>query len=189
MNKNQKLGIKVFYYYLSRKTSVGILALVISIIAASNKSILISKLEILTPLEVSTTIISYFISGLFVLTAILLIFGLFMSWINYISCDFTLDENAFNIRRGFFTKREVSIPYRQIQNINIEQSISHKMLGLGKLVILTEGDHGDVNSGNGEGIFEVIDYALAHLVREFILERTNLQIVKDVDPSSETPLN
>lgn len=189
MNNPQKLGIKVFYYYLSRKTSVGILALVISIIIYSYKNVLISKVELLAPLEVSTTIVSYFIYGLFSLTAILLIFGLFMSWINYISCDFTLDENAFNIRRGFFTKREVSIPYRQIQNINIEQSLSNKMLGIGKLVILTEGDHGNTSGGNGEGVFQVIDYTLAHQVREFILQRTNLQIVKDVEPSNDVVLN
>jgi len=189
MNKNQKLGIKVFYYYLSRKTSIGIFALVVSIIVSSYKSILISKVDLLAPTEVSSIIVSYFIYGLFALTVALIIFGLIMSWINYISCDFTLDENAFNIRRGFLTKREVSIPYRQIQNINIEQSLSHKMLGIGKLVILTEGDHSNLDENNREGVFEVIDYSLAHQVREFILQRTNLQIIKDVDPSEKVTLN
>lgn len=180
MNNKQKLGIKVFYYYLSKRISVGIAILVVSIISTSFKEILILKLATLVPLQASTDVVTFTVKGLFVVSFLFLVFGSFISFIKYISCDFTMDENAFNIRRGFLTKREVSIPYRQIQNINIEQSLGNKMLGIGKLVILTEGDHGENNMGNREGVFDVIDYDLAHEVREFILQRTNMQTVKDI---------
>lgn len=180
MNNKQKLGIKVFYYYLSKRTSIGIIVLVAAIIAASSKESLTLKLAELTSIQTATSIIPYFINGIFIVSIILIIIGLLVSYIKYISCDFTMDENAFSIRRGFLTKREVSIPYRQIQNINIEQSLRSKMLGIGKLVILTEGDRNESNEGSKEGVFEVIDYDLAHRVREYILGRTNIQTAKDV---------
>ena len=180
MNNKQKLGIKVFYYYLSKRTSIGIIVLVSAIVAASFKESLILKLATLISFPSAVNIVVLFTKGLFTISALLLIFGLFLSFVKYISCDFTLDDNAFNIRRGFLTKREVSIPYRQIQNINIEQSFGNKMLGIGKLVVLTEGDSGENNAKNREGVFDVIDYDLAHLVREFILQKTNIQTVKDI---------
>lgn len=184
MENNQKLGIKVFYYYLSKKISLGIFVLVVSIIVASYKSALISKITFVSGAAAEATI-SYFIYGLFAVSAILLIFSLLASYINYISCDFTLGDNALNIRRGFLTKREISIPYRQIQNINIDQSFSHKMMGIGRLIILTEGDSTENISKNKAGVFDVIDYALARQIREYILERTNLQMVKDIEPDTE----
>jgi len=58
------------------------------------------------------------------------------------------------------------------------------MMGIGKLVILTEGSHNEMNTNKAEGSFDVIDYDLAHRVREFILQRANLQIVKDVEPKN-----
>jgi len=180
MNNKQKLGIKVFYYYLSKRISIGIIVLVAAIIILSFKDSLIFKLATFLPLHTVANIVPLFINGLFIISTLFLLFGLFISFVKYVSCDFTMDENAFNVRRGFLTKREVSIPYRQIQSINIEQSIGSKMLGIGKLVILTEGDHGEDTGKNIEGVFDVIDYDLAHLVREYILQRTNIQTVKDV---------
>lgn len=180
MNISQKLGIKVFYYFLSKRISIGIIVLVVAVIVAFSKENLTLKLAEFTSIQTATNSISYFINGIFIVSIVLIIIGFFVSYIKYISCDFTLGENAFNIRRGFLTKREISIPYRQIQNINIEQSLRGKMLGIGKLVILTEGDHSENNDRNKEGVFEVIDYDLAHRVREYILVRTNIQATKDI---------
>ena len=180
MNNKQRLGIKVFYYYLSKRISIGIIVLVGTIILASFKGVLVLKLANIVPLVTATSIVNVLINGMFIVSAILIFLGLLTSFVKYLSCDFTMDENAFNIRRGFLTKREVSIPYRQIQNINIEQSLSNKMLGIGKLVVLTEGDHSEGSGKNGEGVFDVIDYELAHSMREYILQRTNIQTTKDI---------
>ncbi|HAE36956.1 MAG: Membrane-flanked domain-containing protein [Candidatus Nomurabacteria bacterium GW2011_GWF2_35_66] len=179
MNNPQKLGIKVFYYYLSRKISLGVILLVVSFIVSSSKDFIVSKMVMLLPVSVTAVVVNFLTSGLFIISAVFILGAFVTSWFKYTSCDFSLDENAFNIRRGFFTKKEISIPYRQIQNVNIEQSISHKMLGIGKLVILTEGDHSENNGEASGGSFDVIDYVLAHKVREFILQRANFQIVKD----------
>lgn len=182
MNNRQKLGSKVFYYYISRKISLGIFVLVASIIIASFKTEIFNMVSKLAPVDISILIVNYFVWGLFILSAAILIFSVFLAWVKYLSCDFTLDENAFNIRRGLLTKKEVSIPYRQIQNINIEQSFAHKMMGIGRLVVLTDGDREET-----DGVFDVIDYNLSKEVRDFILKRTNLQAVGEAE--SNTVIN
>lgn len=77
------------------------------------------------------------------------------------------------------SKKEVSIPYRQIQNINIEQTFSHKMMRVSKLIILTAGSDNADKVGESEGVFEIIDSELALKIREELLKRTNTQIIKE----------
>jgi len=122
-------------------------------------------------------LVNYLSLGLFVISILVLIFGVVLSWFHYISCDFTLGENAFSFRKGFLSKKEVFIPYRQIENINIEQSFNFKMMGVSKLVIETASND-NTNGGEAEGFFDVIDSKIAENIREVILQKTNIQIAK-----------
>jgi uncharacterized membrane protein YdbT with pleckstrin-like domain len=81
------------------------------------------------------------------------------------------------MRRGIFNKKEVFIPYRQIENINIDQTFNFKMMGVSKLTIETAGNNNN-NAGKPEVVFEVIDAKVAINIREFILQRTNTEVVK-----------
>ena len=180
MDAKQRLGIKVFYYYLSQKILVGFLLLLVSFFIYSSKDGLISKMMILFPLSIASSIFSYFIGVLYIVALLLIIIGSLISWLDYISCDFTLDENAFIIRRGILNKKEISIPYRQIQDIDIEQTFNNKMMGVSKLVILTAGNDNNDKEGESEGIFQVIDSNIAEKMRADILERANIQEVKEV---------
>ena len=177
MLTNQKLGIKVFYYYLSKRVVSGVFLLVVSFIISSLRGSMVAKMALVIPLTTALSIASFLVNGLFIISVLLIIFGALMSWINYISCEYTLDENAISIRRGIFNKKEVFIPYRQIENINIDQTFNFKMMGVSKLIIETAGN--DSNNGdNSEGIFDVIDSKVATSMREFILQRTNLEVIK-----------
>ena len=178
MNSSQKLGIKVFYYYLSKKISIGLVVLVLSIIISSFKVAMILQLiHISVSLTTSTMIVGYFINGLFLISALLIIYGTIISYIKYIGCTYNLGENAFSITKGYFNKREVSIPYRQIQNIDIEQSFQFKMMGVCKLVILTAGNDNNNQNGEAEGVFDVIDFKIASNIKESILQKSNIQPV------------
>ena len=181
MDIEQKLGIKVFYYYLSKKVVAGLVLFIVFLILSSLKNIMVSKIVFILPVNAAVAIVNDFISGLFVIAILVLVGGFFMSWMDYISCAFTLGDGSFNIRRGIFNKKEVSIPYRQIQSVDIEQTFYHKMMGVSKLVVLTAGnDEGD-KEGESEGIFEVIDSQVAEKMRGDILQRTNVQTVKEMN--------
>src|SRR5258706_15613582 len=41
----------------------------------------------------------------------------FAGWIKYKSVKFMFDEFSFHVERGIFSKSEIAIPYKQIQNV------------------------------------------------------------------------
>jgi len=173
METNQKLGIKVFFYYLSKRIVIGIVVLVASIFISSSKASIISLFSSFLSNDIASSLVDYIIGGFFTVSVLLIIFGVFMSWLSYISCVFTLGENAISIKRGILNKKDISIPYRQIQDISIEQSFSNKMMGVSKLVILTAGNDNNDTEGEAEGSFDVIDSNLAQNIKETILQKTN----------------
>lgn len=180
MNTEQKLGIKVFYYYLSKRVIVGLLLLIVSFIFTSFKAVIIPKIAFLLPMSIAIGIANYLTIGLFIVSFLFILGGFFMSWLNYISCTFTLGEQSFNIKRGILNKREVFIPYRQIQDISIEQTFYNKMMGISKLVILTAADDNNDTEGESEGVFEVIDSNLAQKIQKELLEKTNVQTTREI---------
>ena len=58
-----------------------------------------------------------------------------------------LDDDALKIRRGILSKEETAIPYRQIQDVDIEQNISDRIWGVARLAILTAG-HEEAKEGD-----------------------------------------
>lgn len=177
---NQKLGIKVFYYYLSKRISIGLILLVISFIVASSKDWMASKIVLIFSIQTTVSIVNYIINGLFLISILLILGALLMSWLLYIGCDYTLGDNAFSIRRGILSKKEVSIPYRQIQNIDIEQTFNHRMMGVSKLVVLTASNDNNDKVGESEGVFDVIDSKLALTIKEYILQKTSIQPTREI---------
>jgi uncharacterized membrane protein YdbT with pleckstrin-like domain len=53
----------------------------------------------------------------------------------YREYSFHLDEHALHLRRGLIRVQEITIPYRQISNIHIEQPYHWRLLGLAELDI------------------------------------------------------
>lgn len=53
----------------------------------------------------------------------------------YRAYSFHVDEHALHLRRGLIRVQEITIPYRQISNIHIEQPYHWRFLGLAELDI------------------------------------------------------
>ena len=89
-----------------------------------------------------------------------------------------MTEDSFKIKRGVFSKTENAIPYRQIQNVDIERSLTFQMLGLSRLIILTAGHEDEspkrvsFGSDESEGIIPAIDQKLAGWLQTELLRRT-----------------
>lgn len=180
MQTGQKLGIRVFYYFLYKKVLFALILFVITALFFSVKSTIISGLSSILPSSLSMGIVSFLGIGLLIISIFVLIVGVIMSWLSYISCTFILGDNAFIIRRGILSKKEVSIPYRQVQDVTIEQSFSHRMMGVSKLIVLTAGNDDVDKEGESEGIFNIIDSTVAVKMREFLLQKISVQTVQEV---------
>lgn len=57
---------------------------------------------------------------------------------------FSVEAEGLRIEYGIINKKHVTIPYRQIQNVNITRTLIDRMLGIGKLEIESAGSSHDV---------------------------------------------
>ena len=93
-----------------------------------------------------------------------------------------MGEDALLLRHGIFTKEEFAVPYRQIQNIEIERTVGDQIMGISKLIILTAGHENDEEEkkDDPEGIIPSIDQHIAMSLQTELLKRTNIQKVIQV---------
>jgi uncharacterized membrane protein YdbT with pleckstrin-like domain len=111
---------------------------------------------------------------------IIIVFSLLSGWISYIAFKFVLDTDALRIKSGIFNIQADAIPYRQIQNVDIERDIFYRALGVSRLVILTAGqDDHDVH-GESAGVIPALDKYLAEQLQSELIKRSNIAKVVDV---------
>lgn len=101
------------------------------------------------------------------------------AWAIYNNFYFSVDENGFQKEYGIIHKNHVSIPYQQIQNVNITRSLTDRVLGLAKISIETAGSsspHKHNVAGGGqtyaEGHLPGVTMPQAKQVHDLLLHKT-----------------
>ncbi len=102
---------------------------------------------------------------------IIFVILVFSAWLDYQSREFMLDQYALRIRSGIFSRHEITIPYGEIQNVNMNETFSGRMMGVVELLVLTAGheDKGEESSG----IFQMIDRNVATNLQDELLRRAS----------------
>ncbi len=110
--------------------------------------------------------------------AVLLAVAVLVAWLTYVNYRFSLGDDSLKIKRGVIDKEEIAIPYRQIQDVDIDRSPGFQMMGLSRIVILTAGheEKGD-KPDESEGILPALDKDLAEWLQNELLKRANVQKV------------
>jgi putative membrane protein len=172
----QTLGKKVFWLFFMQTSPVAFVLLLLSVIlffVSFQPFITSSLFGNMRPDVLWATLIIFVIS--------LLVFaGSFASaWLSYINYKFLLADDSFKIKRGILNKTENAIPYRQVQNVDIERSFTFQMLGLSRLIILTAGHEDEKPQGKdeAEGIIPAIDKKIAEWLQTELLKRADVQKV------------
>ena len=177
--KYQKLGNKTFWMFVLNKISFVFIFLFLSIIlfiaggSSYMQKISIPNIQYYIDLSAWVCIIIFIIGFLFVIL---------ISWLTYVNYTFAVTDFALKIRRGILSREEIAIPYRQIQDVDINQDFTYRLLGLSELVILTAGNQEDkAKSDETEGILPVLDSNLAKMIQTELLERADIQTVTNED--------
>lgn len=167
----QPLGQKTFWFIVSKRVSAGLFFLFVAFVLS------LARGQSFVPADMAPVVrgASWFFIGLAVVS---LAVGFASSWFIYRSAGFLLSEDALRIRRGVFTKQETAIPYRQIQNIDIERTVAQRVAGLSKLVVYTAGNDDSVS--DDEGVIPSIDWDVAERLQGELLKRANVQKVSEV---------
>lgn len=182
-NAYRLLGRKTFWLFVLERSQPALILLLIAIV------ILFIPTSISTagkrlPDNISSLINLGDIALVAFLAAIAsLILAIFIGWLVYVNYKFMLTEDALKIERGIFSKEEVAIPYRQIQDVDVDKPFVFRIMGLSKLIILTAG-HEDKNAGDqSEGIIPAIDSGLADKLQAELLKRADIEVVVGADKS------
>lgn len=176
----QTLGNKVFWLFFLQMCPVAFMFLLVSII-----SFILSFQPFLANFPIGNTQKDALLVSLILFSISIVIFASSfvyarMIYKNYV---FLVADDSFKIRRGVINKIENAIPYRQIQNVDIERGFLFQMLGLSRLIILTAG-HEDENvkgTDEAEGVISAIDQHLAEWLQAELLKRANIQKTVEID--------
>jgi membrane protein YdbS with pleckstrin-like domain len=109
------------------------------------------------------------------------------SFVLYRQYKFMLDEHAFYIRRGIFFTREFVIPYRQIQNVEINRPYLYRLIGLAELDLTTLSSSSEPDSNlhkKRKNLLPVIDYRIAKILARNLVQRgtnTGVPFVEEIE--------
>lgn len=136
-------------------------------------------------------------AGLDILLAGIILFLLYavgailLAKYNYACHQFMLDDYALHIRTGIINRSEMSIPYRQIQDVNIEESYIERAFGVASLSVLTAG-HGDaayakageagIPEEESAGFFQQVERRYADELQKVLMRDSNVQQVVSATP-------
>lgn len=170
----QKLGRKTLFLFISQQIAPSIIIFVGAVALFAMKVAGVFDNSPFAAWSVSVVI------GAWILFLLVLGISLAASYLSYQGYEFMLDDDALKIRRGILNKEEIAIPYRQIQDVDIDQSFSDRMWGVARVAILTaghEGEKGDERRDESEGVFPAINRALAESLQTELLKRADVEKV------------
>ena len=178
--KYYRLGAKVFYLSLLRDGLIFLFGVVAVIIVSGVVGFQTSAGS------------DIFLAGtiLFLLYAV---GAIFMARYDYACHEFMLDDYALHVKTGVINRSIVSIPFRQIQDVNIEESYIERAFGVASLSVLTAG-HGDAEySRPGEAgipeeeasaLFPLIQRTFADELEKTLMQHSNVQQVVSATPET-----
>ncbi len=187
-----RLGTRAFWVFVLKESAPAILILIIWFILLVLKGAgvreTLAGLEKFNPqlINLAEQVVNHGMvigPGLFMAG---IAFAFLMGVLAYFSYQYMLDETAFRIKRGIINKDEISIPYNQIEDINVGQTLMFHILGVSRMSIMTAGrddKYGDQTNDPSEGNLPAIEKHRAEEIRAELLRRSEIQKIVTVAPT------
>jgi membrane protein YdbS with pleckstrin-like domain len=101
-----------------------------------------------------------------------LVFVVLIALLTYNNFTYEIDKDGLTIEQGVIYKKLVSLPYEQIQNVNIERTVLDRLLGLSRISIETAGA---AAAGNGakvraEAVIPALHLDYAKKVHDLLID-------------------
>ncbi len=112
---------------------------------------------------------NYAVQVFFLISIAYLLFILLRTYMEYRAYTYSFLRNAFVVTRGYITRTETATLYHQIQNVNIERSMTDRMTGVSSIVIFLAG--GQYDSPHNKIVLPAVGARTARLVQKELLLR------------------
>jgi uncharacterized membrane protein YdbT with pleckstrin-like domain len=116
--------------------------------------------------------------ALYLLAVLVFLVGLIITALEYSFYAYTLQEFDLKMKKGVLYRREISIPYRQIQDVNIERPLLYIILGMSILVIMTAGTIETHGRETSKILLEPIDKDAAEEILSKLQREIGVQVVE-----------
>lgn len=187
LNQEQYLGKKAFYLHALKNLAPGLIMLVLaiavlllktqvtSLVLFVYKSFGFSGLDAARYTDQSFIYIAIALAGFAVL---IMLTGISTARLNYRNFSFTFEEFGMRMKKGIVKIIEVTIPYRQMTNVEIERSLWHQIFGTSKIIINTASNEVDDEKNETDIVLDPINKELAEEIRLTLQRKIGIQVVE-----------
>jgi membrane protein YdbS with pleckstrin-like domain len=173
------LGSKVFWLFVLQRSGLTIFLLFIDLLLIVANSFFSGGNSGMSGDVGISPILSASIGIIFLVAVLAEIIGFIIARLEYNASKIMLDAYSLKITRGIFSKEEVEIPYRRIQSVEIKQSLTDRMFGVGRLVIASTSDldqpEGSSQNKSDDEIIPVMNFGLAQSVADALTDRAQVE--------------
>jgi len=184
------LGRRTYSFFILKRMTVSIVLLLVAlVIVAFGSSFVqlgISMSSLSGPVTQSVVFgITTFVSNtVFTLLFVAFIFGavgFIIGSFEYRNYTIRFEDFNIGIKRGIINLSEISTPYHQIQDVSLERDITHRTLGLSRLILNTIPEGA---GGTSQISIDFIDEDLAKEFLRFLDSIIGVQIIQSTNPIS-----
>ncbi len=149
----QRLGTRTLILYIIKGFMPGLILLFFALLIIGLKSLILSSFSVNTGgINLQNINISQIILGVAGFAAVvsfpIIALGIALNVARYFSFRYILEADDLRIHKGLIGRGEISIPYTKIEDINLDQSIFYRIIGVAKLFVITGGE---TEKGDGRG--------------------------------------
>lgn len=191
LNQEQRLGKAAFVLLLIRKLVPGIIILLIAFVILLARSgvvdLVILAMKVGGPVSTATMRAisggaSYVVELAFIFAGVSIVMSVVTARVEYRNYTFTFEEFGLRLKRGLFRLTELTIPYRQMQDVDIERGFFHQMTKTARLVINSAGHEEPgsrfVPAEETNIVLDPIDKDSAEEIRLMLQRKIGVQVVE-----------
>jgi uncharacterized membrane protein YdbT with pleckstrin-like domain len=191
LNEEERLGRKAYMLMALRGLVPPIVIAIIAVVLlAASRGIgdlifVIAKLIGSGTPAVSNAIeygVRYVVFLAFALAGVSFVSSLMASRMRYRRYTFTFEEFGLRLRRGTMRMTELTIPYRQMQDVEVERGFFHQITGTARIVINSAGHEEPAArfrpAEETNIILDPIDLAAAEEIRLLLQRKIGVQVVE-----------
>jgi uncharacterized membrane protein YdbT with pleckstrin-like domain len=176
-----RMGFKTLVIYIIKGVLPGLFLMILSFFLVWIKDYLVSgaNSQIIQLGNSSQLILA--IAGVFMLISFPVIaLGVIINVWRYFSVQYKLEEDVLKFNRGVISVDEVSIPYQKIEDVDLDQSVFGRIIGVASVSVITAGREEKGADSETEAIFHMMDIGKARSLQSELLSRGSVQKVKSV---------
>ncbi len=185
LGQEQRLGRAAYLMMASQRMSAGLGILLLAtglLVAKGGLAVLISKpLALAGVTNASAAALSnlnYITAGLFIIALLVCLIGVLIARMQYAHYTFTFEEFDMKLTHGIIAIIQISIPYRSMQDINIERNLGHRLSGTSRVIINSAGHEESDERNETDIVLDPISEDRAEDIRLMLQRKIGVQVVQ-----------